>query len=362
MIPMYMFYSMFGFQRVGDLIWAAGDCQAQGFLLGATAGRTTLNGEGLQHQDGHSHVLAATVPNCVSYDPCFGYELAVIVQDGLRRMYQEGERIQYYLTIMNENYTQPAMPQGVEEGIRKGLYLFQQEDDATVQLIGSGVILREVIKAAKLLKDEYGIHANVWSATSFNELARDGMAADYHNRLHPHDPVQVSWVAQQLAPHKGIVLAATDHIRAYSEQIRSYLPDHRPYVTLGTDGFGRSDTRENLRAFFGVDAANIVVAVLKLLADEDEIDVRLVKDAISTFELETELPPPWLPQPHLEENHDAPAPSVPTQAAPLEGIEADIEDHAEPSPETHAQELLDAEYSTFDASQFTLQSTSQQVV
>jgi pyruvate dehydrogenase E1 component len=342
MIPMYMFYSMFGFQRVGDLIWAAGDCQAQGFLLGATAGRTTLNGEGLQHQDGHSHVLAATVPNCVSYDPCFGYELAVIVQDGLRRMYQEGERIQYYLTIMNENYTQPPMPQGVEEGIRKGLYLFQQEEDATVQLIGSGVILREVIKAAKLLKDEYGIHANVWSATSFNELARDGMAADYHNRLHPHDPVQVSWVAQQLAPHKGVVLAATDHIRAYSEQIRSFLPDHRPYVTLGTDGFGRSDTRENLRSFFGVDAANIVVAVLKLLADEDEIDVRMVKDAISTFELETELPPPWMPQPHSEENHDAPAPSVPKQAAPLEGMEADIEDHAEPSHETHAKELLGA--------------------
>jgi len=187
MIPMYMFYSMFGFQRVGDLIWAAGDCQAQGFLLGATAGRTTLNGEGLQHQDGHSHVLAATVPNVVSYDPCFGYELAVIVQDGLRRMYSEGERVLYYLTLMNENYIHPPMPEGVEEGIRKGLYLFQKEEDATVQLIGSGVILREVIKAAKLLKDEYGIHANVWSATSFNELARDGMAVDYHNRLHPHD-------------------------------------------------------------------------------------------------------------------------------------------------------------------------------
>jgi len=236
----------------------------------------------------------------------------------------------------------------VEEGIRKGLYLLQQDADATVQLIGSGVILREVIKAAKLLKEEYGVHANVWSATSFNELARDGMAVDYHNRLHPQDPVQVSWVAEQLAPHKGVVLAATDHIRAYSEQIRSYLPDHRPYVTLGTDGFGRSDTRENLRAFFGVDAANIVVAVLKLLADEDEIDVRMVKDAISSFEIETNLPPSWMPQPHFEENHDAPAPAVPAQAAPLEGIEADIEDEApiKPKPEDVA-----------DAPAFALEST-----
>ncbi len=307
MIPMYMFYSMFGFQRVGDLIWAAGDSQAQGFLLGATAGRTTLNGEGLQHQDGHSHVLAATVPNCVSYDPCFGYELAVIVQDGLRRMYAEGERVFYYLTLMNENYAHPAMPEGVEEGIRKGLYLYQQEADATVQLIGSGVILREVIKAAELLKNEYGIHCNIWSATSFNELARDGMVCDEYNRLHPHDPVHVPWVAEQLAPHKGVVVAATDHIRAYSEQIRAYLPDHRPYVTLGTDGFGRSDTRESLRAYFGVDAAHIVVATLKLLADEDEIDVRMVKDAISSFELETDAPPSWLPQSHLAHRTSAQA-------------------------------------------------------
>lgn len=304
MIPFYMFYSMFGFQRVGDLIWAAGDCQAQGFLLGATAGRTTLNGEGLQHQDGHSLLLANTVPNCMSYDPCFGYELAVIVQDGLRRMYGPvdsggGERIFYYLTVMNENYVQPAMPAGVEEGICRGMYLLQQDEQATVQLLGSGVILREVQQAAQILKDEYAIHANVWSVTSFNELARDGMKCELQNRLHPiceEADIQVPWVAQQLANHQGIVVAATDYVRAYSEQIRAYLPDNRPYVTLGTDGFGRSDTRDNLRAYFGVDAAHIVVATLKLLADEGEVDRRMVKDAISSFELETEIPAPWLPQ------------------------------------------------------------------
>ena len=317
MIPMYMFYSMFGFQRVGDLIWAAGDCQAQGFLLGATAGRTTLNGEGLQHQDGHSHVLAATVPNCVSYDPCYGYELAVIVQDGLRRMYGPseqggGERVFYYLSLMNENYQQPAMPEGVEDGIRKGLYLLEADPDATVQLLGSGVILREVQKAAKLLKDEFGIHANVWSATSFNELARDGMACDYYNRLHPQDAPKIPWLTEQLAPHGGVVLAATDYIAAYSEQIRPWLPDNRPYVTLGTDGFGRSDTREKLRAYFGVDAAHIVVATLKMLADEGEIDARMVNDAIRSFDLETDLPPPWLPQPLASHEPDAPAPPVPS--------------------------------------------------
>ena len=304
MIPFYLFYSMFGFQRVGDLIWAAGDCQAQGFLLGATAGRTTLNGEGLQHQDGHSQVLANTVPNCISYDPCFGYELAVIVQDGMRRMYGPkenggGERIFYYITIMNENYQQPTMPEDVEEGICRGMYLLQEDKQASVQLLGSGVILREVQKAAQILKDEYAVHANVWSVTSFNELARDGMNCELQNRLHPlseEDNVQVPWVAQQLANHKGVVVAATDYMRVYSEQIRAYLPDNRPYVTLGTDGFGRSDTRENLRAYFGVDAAHIVVATLKLLADEGEVDRRMVKDAISSFELETDLPAPWMPQ------------------------------------------------------------------
>ena len=301
MIPLYMYYSMFGFQRIGDLAWAAGDAQAQGFLLGATAGRTTLNGEGLQHQDGHSHLLASTIPNCVAYDPCFGYELAVIVHDGLKRMYQQQERVFYYLTLMNENYAHPEMPQGIEEGIKRGMYLLQQDPQATVQLLGSGVILREVMTAAQMLRDEYQIHANVWSVTSFNELARDGMACDEYNRLHPlAESTKESWLSQQLRPADGIVVAATDHIRAYSEQIRAYLPDNRPYVTLGTDGYGRSDTRSNLRSYFGVDAAHIVLATLKKLADEGEVENRLVKDAISSFELDTDRPVAWAPQQHSQ--------------------------------------------------------------
>ncbi|KAA8731290.1 pyruvate dehydrogenase (acetyl-transferring), homodimeric type [Acinetobacter qingfengensis] len=301
MIPMYMYYSMFGFQRIGDIAWAAGDAQAQGFLFGATAGRTTLNGEGLQHQDGHSHILAGTIPNCVSYDPCFGYELAIIIHDGLQRMYVNQERVFYYLTLMNENYTHPEMPQGVEDGIKKGMYLFEQDEKATVQLLGSGVILREVIKAAKILRDEYQIHANVWSVTSYNELARDGMACEEYNRKHPlAEEAKESWVSQQLREHEGIVVSATDHIRLYSEQIRAYLPEGRPFVALGTDGYGRSDTRENLRSYFEVDAANIVVATLKKLSDEGEVDARLVKDAISSFELDIDRPLPWKPQAHAE--------------------------------------------------------------
>ncbi len=299
MIPMYMYYSMFGFQRIGDLAWAAGDAQAQGFLLGATAGRTTLNGEGLQHQDGHSHILAGTIANCVSYDPCFAYELAVIVHDGLKRMYVHQERIFYYLTLMNENYQHPAMPQGVEEGIKRGLYLLEQDEKATVQLLGSGVILREVQKAAKILRDEYQIYSNVWSVTSFNELARDGMACEEYNRKHPlADNAQESWVSQQLRPYAGIVVAATDHIRLYSEQIRAYLPEGRPFVALGTDGYGRSDTRENLRSYFEVDAAHIVVATLKKLADEGEVENRLVKDALSSLEIDIARPSAWKPQQH----------------------------------------------------------------
>ncbi len=301
MIPMYMYYSMFGFQRIGDIAWAAGDSQAQGFLFGATAGRTTLNGEGLQHQDGHSHVLASTIPNCVAYDPCYGYELAVIIHDGLQRMYVNQERVFYYLTLMNENYDQPAIPKDAEEGIKRGMYLLEEDDKATVQLLGSGVILREVIKASQILRDEYQIHSNVWSVTSFNELARDGMAVEEFNRNHPlSEEAQESWVSQQLRSTDGIVVAATDHMRMYSEQIRAYLPDGRPYVTLGTDGYGRSDTRANLRSYFGVDAAHIVVATLKKLADEGEVDARLVKDAISTFELDVERPVAWLPQAHPE--------------------------------------------------------------
>ncbi|MGM8887750.1 transketolase-like TK C-terminal-containing protein, partial [Psychrobacter sp. 1U2] len=298
-----------GFQRIGDLAWAAGDCQAQGFLLGATAGRTTLNGEGLQHQDGHSQLLFNVVPNCVTYDPCFGYELAVVMHDGLRRMYGEGERVYYYLTLMNENYEQPAMPEGSEEGIKRGMYLLEDNGSTQVQLLGSGVILREVQKASKILKDEFNITSNVWSVTSFNELTRDGMACDDYNRLHPMEEEKVSWVTEQLAPHEGIVVAATDYMRNYSEQIRAWLPDNRPYTTLGTDGFGRSDTREQLRSFFHVDAAHIVVATLKCLADEGEVEMRVVKDAISSFGIEVDQPPAWQQQPYYDHFPDAPAPA-----------------------------------------------------
>ena len=317
MIPMYIYYSMFGFQRIGDLAWAAGDCQAQGFLLGATAGRTTLNGEGLQHQDGHSHILFGTVPNCVTYDPCFGYELAVIMHDGLRRMYGEGERVYYYITVMNENYEQPAMPVGVEEGIKRGMYLLEDNGSSKVQLLGSGVILREVQKAAKILKDEFDISANVWSVTSFNELTRDGMACDDYNRLHPTAEQKTPWVTKELAPHDGIVVAATDYMRNYAEQIRGWLPDGRSYTTLGTDGFGRSDTRANLRSFFNVDAEHIVLATLKKLADEGEIDVRLAQEAIDRFEIDADHPPAWQPQPHYDYFPDAPPVSVNANPLPV---------------------------------------------
>ena len=341
MIPMYLFYSMFGFQRVGDLLWAAGDSQAQGFLFGATAGRTTLNGEGLQHQDGHSLLLASTVPNCVSYDPCFGYELAVIVQDGLRRMYGPseqggGERIYYYVTLMNENYVQPAMPQGVEEGIRRGMYLLESREKATIQLLGAGVILREVQKAAAILQQDYNLMANVWSVTSFTELARDGMACERHNRLHPMDEPQQSWLSQQLQPHDGLVVAATDYQRLVADQIRAYLPENRPYVTLGTDGFGRSDTREQLRSFFEVNAANIVVATLKWLADDGEIDQSIVSDAIHRFGIPTERLAPWLAR-----QHEVPATAAQDQPAPTgaaQPVAASGEAAADPLPNSESSD------------------------
>lgn len=338
MIPMYIYYSMFGFQRIGDLAWAAGDCQAQGFLFGATAGRTTLNGEGLQHQDGHSHVLFGTVPNCVSYDPCFGYELAVIMHDGLRRMYAEGERIYYYITLMNENYPQPAMPVStsekkvpnqitdnitdktstvdikndkVIEGIKRGMYLLEDNGSSRVQLLGSGVILREVQKAATLLQQHFNITANVWSVTSFNELTRDGMACDDYNRLHPQqNDAKTPWVTQQLSQHDGIIVAATDYIRNYAEQIRGWLPNPRSYTTLGTDGFGRSDSRAQLRRFFNVDATHIVLATLKQLADEGKAPMQLVNVAIKTFNIDVNHPPAWQPQPHYDYFPDAPAPKI----------------------------------------------------
>src|SRR5205085_1558898 len=272
MIPFYIFYSMFGFQRVGDLTWAAGDMRCRGFLLGGTAGRTTLNGEGLQHEDGHSHILASTIPNCVSYDPTFAYEVVVIIRDGIRRMYEEQQDVYYYVTLMNENYQQPAMPKGAEEGIVKGLYLLQEGTKGKgprVQLMGSGTILREVIAAADLLRDDWNINADVWSATSFNELRRDGMHAERWNLLHPSQPRRKSYIETMLDGHAGPVIASTDYMRNYADQVRSHIP--RRYVTLGTDGFGRSDYRVKLRQFFEVNRHYVAVAALKALAEDGEI-------------------------------------------------------------------------------------------
>ena len=295
MIPFYIYYSMFGFQRIGDSAWAAGDMQARGFMLGGTAGRTTLNGEGLQHQDGHSHVQASLIPNCISYDPTFSYELAVIIQDGMRRMYQEEENVFYYLTVMNENYKHPEMPQGVEEGIIKGLYLMQQSKNdngkkPTVQLMGSGTILNEVIKAGEILEKDYGVAANIWSATSMNELARDGEAISRWNMLHPQDKPRMSYVEECLQEHNGPVIAATDYIKNYANQIRDFVPTR--YVVLGTDGYGRSDTRPNLRRHFEVNCNYIVIAALKGLAEDGSIDNKIVTKAIGNFGIDTECPNP----------------------------------------------------------------------
>ncbi len=291
-VPFYIYYSMFGFQRIGDLAWAAGDMQARGFLIGATAGRTTLAGEGLQHQDGHSLIMANTIPNCVSYDPTFGYELAVIVQDGLRRMYAEQESVFYYVTTMNENYTQPAMPEGIEQGIIKGLYEFKRggKNKLKVQLMGSGTILREVIAAADLLKDDWGVDADIWSATSINELTREAQDCERWNRLHPQAEAKVPYVAQTLADRKGPFIAATDYIRNYADQIREWVPGR--YVVLGTDGFGRSDTRAQLRKHFEVNAVNVAVAALKALADEGQIGQGKVAEAIAKYGIDAEKPNP----------------------------------------------------------------------
>jgi pyruvate dehydrogenase E1 component len=264
MIPFYIFYSMFGFQRVGDLAWAAGDMRARGFLLGGTAGRTTLNGEGLQHEDGHSHLMSATIPNCISYDPTYAYEVAVIIQDGLRRMYAEQQDVYYYLTVMNENYRHPAMPDGAAPDIIKGMYLLEAgapgANAPRVQLLGSGTILREVIAAATLLRDDWGVEADIWSCPSFTELARDGQAVERFNLLNPAAQPRTSHVTACLRGRAGPVVAATDYVRAFAEQIRAYVP-HR-YVVLGTDGFGRSDTREKLRHFFEVDRWYVTLAAL----------------------------------------------------------------------------------------------------
>jgi len=293
MIPFYIYYSMFGFQRIGDLAWAAGDMQARGFMIGGTAGRTTLAGEGLQHQDGHSLIVAGTIPNCVAYDPAFAYELVVILHDGMKRMYENKENVFYYVTAMNENYVQPAMPKGAEEGIKKGLYLLQKgsRKKQRVQLIGGGTILREVIAAAKILEDDFGIAADIWSATSFNELHREGMDVERWNMLHPGKKAKVSYVEKTLSATSGPIVAATDYMRSYAEQIRPYLGD-KYFAVLGTDGFGRSDMRSQLRKFFEVSSVYVVVAALKALADEGEIEARVVTQAIKKFGIDPEKPNP----------------------------------------------------------------------
>ncbi len=295
MIPFFIFYSMFGFQRIGDFAWAAGDMQARGFLLGGTAGRTTLNGEGLQHEDGHSHLLSSTIPNCISYDPTFSYELAVILHDGLKRMYEKMENVFYYITVMNENYTHPAMPKDAEAGILKGMYLFREAPEAKkprVQLLGSGTILREVIAASELLELDWGVASDIWSATSFNELRREGMAVERRNMLHPSEPAQMSHVAQCLKGRKGPAVAATDYMRTFADQIRPYITE-RKFVVLGTDGFGRSDTRKQLRKFFEVNRYYVVVAALKALADEGQVQTKLVSDAIKKYGIDVDKPAPW---------------------------------------------------------------------
>jgi pyruvate dehydrogenase E1 component len=294
MVPFYIYYSMFGYQRVGDLVWAAGDSRTRGFMLGGTAGRTTLNGEGLQHEDGHSHVLFSVVPNCRAYDPTFSYELAVIIQDGLRRMLEEQEDTFYYLTLMNENYVHPAMPDGAQEGILRGMYRLSEAPRRAkkprVRLLGSGTILREVMAAAELLESEFDVVADVWSVTSFTELRRDGLEVERWNMLHPTAPPRRAYVSESLEDGRGPVIASTDYIRAYPDQIRQWVPGR--YRTLGTDGFGRSDSRKGLRRFFEVDRHYVVVAALKELAELGEIEPERVQAAIERFEIDPETPMP----------------------------------------------------------------------
>jgi pyruvate dehydrogenase E1 component len=295
MIPFYIYYSMFGFQRIGDLAWAAGDMRGRGFLVGGTAGRTTLGGEGLQHQDGHSHVLASTIPNCVAYDPTYGYELAVIIHEGMRRMCVDQESVYYYLTVMNENYEQPPMPDrvGVREGILRGMYHLAEGNPkvkARVQLLGSGTVLREVVAAAELLLEDFGVSADIWSVTSFTELRRDGLDVERWNMLHPGEEPRVAFVEQCLAGRRGPVIAATDYMKIFADQIRPYV--RAPYKVLGTDGFGRSDQRRELRHFFEVNRYFVVIAALKALADAGEIDATKVAEAIEKYGVDPEKPNP----------------------------------------------------------------------
>jgi len=292
MVPFYVYYSMFGFQRIGDLAWAAGDMQARGFLLGGTSGRTTLNGEGLQHEDGHSHIMAGTIPNCVSYDPTFAHEVGVILHHGLKRMVEKQDNVFYYITLLNENYPMPGLKAGTEEQIIKGMYLCKEgaasANAPTVQLLGSGTILRESIAAQELLEKDWGVSANVWSCPSFNELTRDGQDAERYNLLHPTETPRVSFVGQQLASSTGPVVASTDYMKAYAEQIRSFIPKGRTYKVLGTDGFGRSDFRTKLREHFEIDRHYIVVAALKALSEDGTLPVAKVVEAIAKYGIKTD--------------------------------------------------------------------------
>jgi pyruvate dehydrogenase E1 component len=292
MIPFYIYYSMFGYQRVGDLVWAAADSRTRGFMLGGTAGRTTLNGEGLQHEDGHSHLLFSVVPNVRAYDPAFGYEVAVIIQDGLRRMLAEQEDVFFYITLMNENYHHPAMPEGAAEGILRGLYLLRGSETRgpRVQLLGSGTILNEVLAAAELLESDFGVAADVWSVTSFTELRRDGIEAERWNMLHPLEEPRQAYVTSRLGGREGPVVASTDYIRAFADQIRQWVPGS--YRVLGTDGFGRSDSRRALRRFFEVDRHYVVVAALKELADSGAVEPDRVREAIERYGIDSEAPMP----------------------------------------------------------------------
>jgi pyruvate dehydrogenase E1 component len=300
MLPFYIYYSMFGFQRIGDLAWLAGDMRACGFMIGGTAGRTTLNGEGLQHEDGHSLVLSNTIPNCISYDPCFGYEMAVIIHNGMTRMLAQRESVYFYITAMNENYVHPPMPEGAEEGIIKGIYKFREIADGNkkaaakfkthVRLLGSGTILREVIEAAHILEKDWKVGAEIYSVTSFNELARDGLEVERWNMLHPNDDAQVPYITQILGDDKSPVVSSTDYMKCYSDQVREYVP--ATFTTLGTDGFGRSDTREKLREFFEVDRRYVTVAALHALSLDGEIDKPTVAKAVQQYGIDPDKPNP----------------------------------------------------------------------
>ena len=290
MLPFYVFYSMFGFQRIGDLAWATGDSRTRGFLIGGTAGRTTLNGEGLQHEDGHSHILASTIPNCRTYDPTYGYELAVIIREGIRQMVEEQQNVFFYLTVMNEAYLQPAMPKGVEAGIIKGMYLLEADKSKAahhVQLLGSGAILREVREAAKILREDFNVGADVWSVTSFNELRREGLAVERWNRLNPSKKQRTTYVEQCLSGRNGPVVASTDYMKLFADQIRQWVPS-KEYKVLGTDGFGRSDSRKKLRHFFEVDRYFIVIAALEALVARGEIKPKIMTDALKRFGIDPE--------------------------------------------------------------------------